>query len=764
MDNGTEAAIAAALALTEDREGLDAYLRRMPAPYLLRSDADDLARHWTLIREAGLDRDEGHTHAVRYRGDIEEFWLGQASGSQVAKEVRALDRAGVSPLARVAFDPAGRFAICAVYPALAASEPDALPGVIPGQAAPDLAQRAAAFLAGEPTSGTVRVEWPAEAPETVIVEAINTARATVLANVVTVLGRHGLTPRWLEQYSDPSIRRLPVRGRRGAVKEIHRAEVLLSRAPSDDERVSVEHDLKRAVQARLTFHSLFDIVGPDMVGPSSSHTAGANRIGRLARNVLRGLQTGGAFSRLERLAVRLIGSFRDTGAGHGTHIAIGAGLCDLDAASPRLVTVGAPKALANSGIPWGTGAVPFDGCQPGDAEDDERYIRGPGECTNIAEVIATVDGGRRVIITGFSTGGGLIEIRRVDRLRLSRVLTGKRAMRLVAPQLGEPLQIEAHDDAEEGPGFIAPIYRGAAPREDLTFPFNTFAEVLEFSVETEQSLVELAISTEAALQGTTPKEIHDEMGRRWGIMRAAVERGLANEGRTPMGLSGGDGKRLLAALEGDRSAGLGDFAVAFALAVSEVNAAMGPIVACPTGGASGVLPGTLEAWLRFHPETPASAIREALLVAAFVGMIIYDDIPTAGAALGCQAEVGVGAAMAAAALATLQRCDAEGVIHAAILALKNSMGLVCDPVAGLVEVPCVKRNGVFAPAAVAAARMAAAGVRSAIPPDEVILAVREVGRRMDSAYKETSRGGLATTVHGKQLARRFAAFAREALA
>jgi L-serine dehydratase len=146
---------------------------------------------------------------------------------------------------------------------------------------------------------------------------------------------------------------------------------------------------------------------------------------------------------------------------------------------------------------------------------------------------------------------------------------------------------------------------------------------------------------------------------------------------------------------------------------------------------------------------------EAILVSGFMGMILFNDVSTAGADYGCQAEVGVGAAMAACALAWLEGGNSEQVIHAFTLAIKNSLGLICDPVAGLVEVPCVKRNGVFASVAVSAAMMSLSGVRSFISPDEVVLTMKEVGDKLHRDYKETAGGGLAKTRDGKAVERAF---------
>ena len=177
-------------------------------------------------------------------------------------------------------------------------------------------------------------------------------------------------------------------------------------------------------------------------------------------------------------------------------------------------------------------------------------------------------------------------------------------------------------------------------------------------------------------------------------------------------------------------------------------------MACPTAGSCGILPGVLQAYSEIE-KPDRKKILESILVSGFLGMILFNDVTTAGADYGCQAEVGVGAAMAAAALTYLEDGSSEEIIQAFILAIKNSLGLICDPVAGLVEVPCVKRNGIFASVAISASLMALSGVKSFISPDEVVLTMKEVGDKLHHDFKETAGGGLAKTRDGKAVDRAF---------
>lgn len=236
------------------------------------------------------------------------------------------------------------------------------------------------------------------------------------------------------------------------------------------------------------------------------------------------------------------------------------------------------------------------------------------------------------------------------------------------------------------------------------------------------------------------------------VMREAIDTGIANTGNSPTGLSGGDASRVLSCqsrLMGD----IGTKAISYAIATAEVNADMGRIVAAPTAGSSGVLPGVILAIGEALNLTDAILV-DALVIAGAIGLIISERATLAGAEGGCQAECGSAAAMAAGASVYLYGGSVEAVTHAAALALKNLTGLACDPVAGLVEVPCVKRNAGGAAIALLSAQLALSGVRSKIPPDEVIMAIAEVGRLLPVHLKETALGGLANTKTARQIEKR----------
>jgi len=248
------------------------------------------------------------------------------------------------------------------------------------------------------------------------------------------------------------------------------------------------------------------------------------------------------------------------------------------------------------------------------------------------------------------------------------------------------------------------------------------------------------------------QKIYDETKRRLGIMRDCVEEGLTSERISLSKMTGENTGKYFSRVKSGTSI-LGSVMgkiCAYALACAEVNAFMGVIVAAPTAGSCGILPSAVIAIAEEYGFND-DEVTEALIVSAGVGMVISHRATLAGAQGGCQAECGSAAAMSAAATAYLFNKDPDVAVNAAALALKNSLGLTCDPVAGLVEVPCVKRNGVFSVVAVTCADMALSGIRSVIPPDEVIDAMRETGEAMPGAFRETSKGGLAVTPTGVRI-------------
>lgn len=269
------------------------------------------------------------------------------------------------------------------------------------------------------------------------------------------------------------------------------------------------------------------------------------------------------------------------------------------------------------------------------------------------------------------------------------------------------------------------------------------------------SLSEAALRHEMETTETDEKAVRATMAERLAVFHESIQFGLKNSEKSVSGLVGGDAAKL--SDKGPLLLGsLAHKAATYAIAVNEANAKMFKIVACPTAGSCGILPAAVLAAAEVLGKCDADCIGP-LYTAAAVGSVVARNASVAGAVGGCQAECGSAAAMAAAAVTELAGGTNDEVLQAFALAMKNILGLACDPVAGLVEVPCVKRNGIFSVIAITAAEMALAGVKSVIPPDEVIEALDEIGRIMPVSLKETAEGGLAKTRTGMEITRRLAA-------
>ena len=283
--------------------------------------------------------------------------------------------------------------------------------------------------------------------------------------------------------------------------------------------------------------------------------------------------------------------------------------------------------------------------------------------------------------------------------------------------------------------------------------FNSIKELIALAETGECQISQIVMEWEAENNLTTLEIQKAAMAKNWHVMLDSLNRGRQNQEKSLSGLTGGDAVKLFAYSQQGYTGEAVLSAAASAIGVSEVNAVMGRIVACPTAGSCGIVPAAVYAAARKNGNTEEEII-EALFAAAGIGMVVEANASIAGAYGGCQAECGTAAGMAAAALVQMAGGTPQQVGHGVALAIKNLLGLACDPVAGLVEVPCVKRNGFIAVHAMLAADMALAGVKSVIPPDDVIDAMNRIGRSMPRAIKETAEGGLATTKTGVALAKK----------
>lgn len=282
--------------------------------------------------------------------------------------------------------------------------------------------------------------------------------------------------------------------------------------------------------------------------------------------------------------------------------------------------------------------------------------------------------------------------------------------------------------------------------------YDSLAELVAAAEAENMTLSAYILKDQAAIAEKTEEELYKNMERALQVMKESVEDGLDPVKRSASGLTGGDAFKMNEAVKNGRNI-CGPFfgkAMVKALAVSQTNACMGRIVASPTAGSCGILPSALLT-LAEERNIPDKDLVMALFTASAVGIVIATNASVAGAAGGCQAECGAASAMAAAAMVELCGGTPKQCEHACAIALKNILGLVCDPVAGLVEIPCIKRNAGGVGNAMVAAELALAGIESHIPADEVIVAMKKIGDTMSPALKETAEGGLACTPTGKKL-------------
>ena len=280
--------------------------------------------------------------------------------------------------------------------------------------------------------------------------------------------------------------------------------------------------------------------------------------------------------------------------------------------------------------------------------------------------------------------------------------------------------------------------------------FSSIAAWIDGAAQANQTLPEFVIAREVKETGAKPDAVRDRIIATLATMQAAVDEGVASDEQSPTGMTGGRARRLLAEAPG-LLGGAFTSTLAHAIATLEVNARMGVIVAAPTAGAAGVVPAVLLT-LRAGRGWTDDQVVDAMLVAGGVGGVIAERASLAGAGGGCQAETGSAGAMAAAAVTHIEGGSPQQVAQAIAITLQGMLGLICDPVAGLVEIPCAYRNATAAVHAIAAAEMALAGLDFPIPADEVIDVMDEVGRKMDVRYRETALGGLAATPAGQRIA------------
>jgi len=282
--------------------------------------------------------------------------------------------------------------------------------------------------------------------------------------------------------------------------------------------------------------------------------------------------------------------------------------------------------------------------------------------------------------------------------------------------------------------------------------YKALADAIRDAEKENKTLAHVALATEARDQGRPVEEIRAALQRALDVMRSAIDKGLVGDLYSASGLVGGDAAKLRTSARGPLAQTPFRDILTRALAVQEVNAAMGVIVAAPTAGGAGVLPAILTGLAKAR-SVPDEIVVDGLATAGLIGAVVAERASLSGAEGGCQAETGAAAGMAAGAATEMLGGTPSQVGHAVALTMQGTLGLVCDPLGGLVELPCVFRNATGSAIALAGIEMALAGIIFAIPVDEVIDVMGEIGREMDVRYRETAGGGLAATPTGRRLAK-----------
>ncbi|MFF3402072.1 L-serine ammonia-lyase [Streptomyces sp. NPDC002659] len=449
--------------------------------------------------------------------------------------------------------------------------------------------------------------------------------------------------------------------------------------------------------------SVFDLFSIG-IGPSSSHTVGPMRA---ARMFAKRLENEGLLARTTAIRAELFGSLGATGHGHGTPKAV---LLGLTGSSPRTVDVETADAqvdaIRTSGriTLLGTHEIGFD-------FDKDLVLHRRKALPYHANgmTIFAYDAAGTLVMekTYYSVGGGFV----VDE-----------------DAVGED-RIVLDDTV-------------------LKYPFRTGDELLRLAGETGLSISALMLENEKAWR--SEEEIREGLLEIWRVMQACVSRGMSREGILPGGLKvrrrAANSARQLRA-EGDPLARAMEWITLYAMAVNEENAAGGRVVTAPTNGAAGIIPAVLHYYMNFVPGADEEGVVRFMLSAGAIGMLFKENASISGAEVGCQGEVGSACSMAAGALAEVLGGTPEQVENAAEIGMEHNLGLTCDPVGGLVQIPCIERNGMAAVKAVTAAKMAMRGDGShKVSLDKVIKTMKETGADMSVKYKETARGGLAVNI------------------
>ena len=456
--------------------------------------------------------------------------------------------------------------------------------------------------------------------------------------------------------------------------------------------------------------SVFDLfkVG---IGPSSSHTVGPMKA---AGMFAEGLRDDGLMPQVRTVRVSLYGSLGLTGPGHGSDKAV---LLGLEGERPATVAVDA--------VPARLEAIRRRGTVRLLGEHEIAFTVGEHLEFNRRKKLGYHPNGMR--FTAYDGAGAAIR---------------ERAYYSIG---GGFVADETADQAAAGSAAARP------DGPDLPYPFTTGKELLAHTRSSGLPISGIMLENEKAL-GRTAEQVRAALFDLWQVMRACVERGCGTDGLLPGGLKvPRRAPRLFRQLTCERSSDdplrAMDWVTLYALAVNEENAAGGRVVTAPTNGAAGIIPAVLHYYDRFVPGASEAGVTRFLLTAAAIGTVFKENASISGAEVGCQGEVGSACSMAAGALAEVLGGTPEQVENAAEIGIEHNLGLTCDPIGGLVQVPCIERNAVASITAIHAARLALRGDgRHFVSLDKAVHTMRITGRDMLDKYKETSRGGLAVNV------------------
>ncbi|SNY71079.1 L-serine ammonia-lyase [Paractinoplanes atraurantiacus] len=479
--------------------------------------------------------------------------------------------------------------------------------------------------------------------------------------------------------------------------------------------------------------SVFDLFSVG-IGPSSSHTVGPMRAARMF--ALR-LAESGLSERTALVRAELFGSLGATGHGHGTPKAV---LLGLEGETPEGVDVA--SADARAAHIHATGRLRLLAADGGAAQR-RRAESGAAAEEGAAESGAAALGDAVTFAEGWEVAVEVVLHRR-------RALAGHPNGMTFAAVDGDGVELFAKTYFSVGGGFVIDEASGGVRADDTVLPyaFASGAELLGLVGETGWSISRLMMANETVWRSEA--DVKAGLLGIWAVMRECVDSGLATEGILPGGLK--VRRRAAATARQLRAAGRPaehamEWLTAYAMAVNEENAAGGRVVTAPTNGAAGIIPAVLRYYIDFVPGADDDGVVRFLLAAGAVGMLFKENASISGAEVGCQGEVGSACAMAAAGLTEVLGGTPEQVENAAEIGMEHNLGLTCDPVGGLVQIPCIERNGMAAVKAVTAARMALRGDgRHHVSLDKVIKTMKETGADMKIKYKETARGGLAVNV------------------